>query len=60
MGQNSLYHKEIHTYFSRFYLFARDREHKQGEQEAGVGEAEAGFPLSREPKAGLNPKNPGP
>jgi len=33
----------------------REREHKQG----GVGEGEAGFPQSREPDAGLDPRTLG-
>jgi len=43
-------------FFLRFYLFVRERAHKQGEQQA---EGEAGSPLSKEPDVGLNPRNPG-
>ena len=32
---------------------------KEGTQAGGVREGEAGFPLSREPDAGLNPRTPG-
>jgi len=32
---------------------------RAGTQAAGVGEGEAGFPLSREPDVGLDPRTPG-
>jgi len=34
--------------FQRFYLFVRERERQE--------EREAGFPLSKEPSAGFNPR----
>ena len=40
------------------YLFDRER-HREGTQAGGVGEREAGFPLSREPNAGLDPRTLG-
>ena len=42
------------------YLFDRERvsEHKQGERRA-ESEGEAGFPLSREPDVGLDPRTLG-
>jgi len=32
---------------------------RAGTQAGGVGEGEAGLPLSREPDAGLDPRTPG-
>jgi len=53
------------VYFSFFflrilfiYLTERDTA-REGTQAGGVGEGEAGFPLSRESNAGLNPRTPG-
>jgi len=37
------------------YLTERDTA-REGTQAGGVGEGEAGFPLSREPNAGLDPR----
>ena len=43
--------------FWRFYLFIWKRETtREGTQAGGVGEGEAGLPLSREPDAGLHPR----
>jgi len=39
-------------------LTERDRA-REGTQTGGVGEGEAGFPPSREPDAGLNPRTLG-
>ena len=41
------------TFFLRIYL--TEEEHKEWERQA-EGEGEAGFLLSREPHAGLNPR----
>jgi len=38
-------------------VITREREHKQGEQQA---EEEAGFPLSKKPDAGLDSRTVGP
>ena len=43
----------FHFFKKRFYLFDREREHKQEKQQA---EGEADFPLSREPTEGLDPR----
>ena len=40
------------------YLTGRDTA-REGTQARGVGEGEAGFPLSREPDAGLDPRTLG-
>ena len=40
------------------YLTERDTA-REGTQAGGVAEGEAGFPLSREPDAGLDPKTLG-
>jgi len=41
------------------YLTERDIG-RAGTQAAGVAEGEAGFPRSREPDVGLDPRTPGP
>jgi len=42
------------------YLFDREREiARAGTQAGGVGEGEAGFPLSRDPNVGFDPRTPG-
>ena len=48
-------------FFKEFiYLFDRERETvRERTQAGGVGEGEAGFPLSREPDAGLDPRTLG-
>ena len=40
------------------YLTERDTE-REGTQAGGVGEGEAGFPLSKEPDVGLDPRTLG-
>jgi len=51
----------IYLFFKDFiYLFDRERETaREGTQAGGAGEGEAGFPQSREPNAGLDPRTPG-
>jgi len=44
----------LNIFFLRFYLFDRDTV-REGTQAGGAGEAEAGFPLSREPMRGSIP-----
>ena len=53
-----IYYKDTFLSFKDFiYLFERERQPvREGTQAGGVGEEEAGFPLSREPDAGLNPR----
>ena len=42
------------------YLFDTERETaREGTQAGGMGVGEAGFPLSREPSAGLDPRTLG-
>ena len=49
----------IFSFFKDFInLFEREKEHKQGEQQA-EGEGEADFLLSREPNAELDPRTLG-
>jgi len=36
-----------------------ERDSERGNTSGGVGEGEAGFPPSREPDAGLDPRTPG-
>jgi len=55
------YPKSLQTlyFFKDFiYLFDRDTA-REGTQAGGVGEGEAGFPQSRGPDAGLDPKTLG-
>ena len=40
-------------FFVCLFVFVREREHKQGEQQA---EGEAGSPLRKEPDVGLDPE----
>jgi len=42
-------------FFLRYYLSDRDTA-REGTQAGGVGEGEAGFPLSREPDVELDPR----
>ena len=49
---------DLSSFKDFIYLLDREREHKQGEQQA-EGEGETGFPQSREPDTGLNPKTLG-
>ena len=59
MGPRS---KLMHNFFKRFlFIYLRERETASERAQAGgaaEGEGEAGFPLSREPDAGLAPRTP--
>ena len=47
--------------FFKDFIYLFDREPaREGTQAGGVGEEEAGFPPSRAPHAGLDPRTPGP
>ena len=49
------------TFFEKDFIYLFDRKiARAGTQAGGVGEGEAGFPLSREPDAGLDPRTLGP
>ena len=50
----------VFVFFLRFYLFDTEKETaREGTQAEGVGEGEAGSPLSREPNVGLDPRTLG-
>ena len=58
MGQIFLLSCLVGNFFRRFYLFDTERD-RQRAQAGGVGEGEAGSPLSREPNMGLDSRTPG-
>jgi len=46
--------------FLFFFIYLTEKDTaREGTQAGGVGEGEAGFPLSREPDAGLDPRTLG-
>ena len=47
-------------YFLKDLIYLTERDTvREGTQAGGVGEGEVGFPLSREPNAGLDPRTLG-
>jgi len=55
-------HSFLSLSFLRFYLFKREGERERAQKwgsSRGMGEREAGFPLNRDPDAGLDPRTLG-
>jgi len=51
----------IFFFLKILFIFLTERDiARAGTQAGGVGEEEAGLPLSREPDVGLDPRTPGP
>jgi len=50
----------VYLFFKILFIYLTERDTaREGTQAGGVGEGEAGFPLSRESNAGLNPRTLG-
>jgi len=41
------------------FIYLTETQQERGHKQGGVGEGKAGFPLSREPDAGLDPRTLG-
>jgi len=50
---------KAHIFFLRFYLLTERERQREGTQAGRVVEGEAGFPPSREPDVGLDPRTLG-